>query len=137
MNEYELAVKVHNSMYHQCQSRGYATTVDVLMDLGVLKEEHYKSWRYGRVPYLESESSERTGKQVIGISFSVPDELVGASPKPQTARFRVQSNTPDGVAVSLPSVAHSRTSAREEQGAIPRWSRSVTARFLFARHRQR
>lgn len=53
MNDHELAVKVHSSMYHQCQSQGYATTVDVLMDLGVLKKEHYESWRYGRIPYLE------------------------------------------------------------------------------------
>ena len=53
MNDHELAVKVHSSMYHQCRDRGYATTVDVLMDLGYLKKEHYENWRQGRVPYLE------------------------------------------------------------------------------------
>ena len=40
-------------MYSQCQKRGYATAVDVLMDLDVLKKEHYEDWRHGRVPYLE------------------------------------------------------------------------------------
>ena len=53
MNDHELAVKVHSSMYHQCRNRGYATAVDVLMDLGYLKKEHYENWRHGRVPYLE------------------------------------------------------------------------------------
>ena len=53
MNDHELAVKVHSSMHHQCRDRGYATAVDVLMDLGYLKKEHYENWRHGRVPYLE------------------------------------------------------------------------------------
>ena len=53
MNDHELAVKVHSSMFHQCRSPGYATAVDVLMDLGYLKKEHYENWRHGRVPYLE------------------------------------------------------------------------------------
>ena len=53
MNDHELAVKVHSSMYHQCRNRGHATAVDVLMDLGYLKKEHYENWRHGRVPYLE------------------------------------------------------------------------------------
>ena len=53
MNDHELAVKVHSSMFHQCRNRGYATAVDVLMDLGYLKKEHYENWRHGRVPYLE------------------------------------------------------------------------------------
>ena len=50
-----------------------------------------------------------TGKQVIGISFSVPDALVGASPKPQTTRLRGRSNAPFGTALSLPQVACFRT----------------------------
>ena len=38
MNDREIATKVHSSMYHQCQKRGYATAVDVLMDLDILKK---------------------------------------------------------------------------------------------------
>ena len=53
MNDRDLAVKVHSSMYHQCRDRGYATAVDVLMDIGVLKKENYENWRHGRIPYLE------------------------------------------------------------------------------------
>ena len=53
MNDHELAAKVHSSMYHQCRDWGYATVVDVLMDLGYLKKEHYENWRHGRVSYLE------------------------------------------------------------------------------------
>ena len=40
-------------MYHQCRDRGYATAVDVLMDIVVLKKENYENWRHGRIPYLE------------------------------------------------------------------------------------
>ena len=32
MNENELIGKIHSSMYHQLQSRGYAAPVDVLID---------------------------------------------------------------------------------------------------------
>lgn len=53
MNEKELIGKVHSSVYHQCQKRGFATPVDVLMDVGVLTKEKYEDWRFGRVPYLE------------------------------------------------------------------------------------
>lgn len=54
MNDKALIGKVHNAMYQQCQRRGYATPVDVLMDIGVLPKKKYEDWRYGRVSYLES-----------------------------------------------------------------------------------
>ena len=61
MNDRDLTAKVHSAMYHQCQERGFATPVDVLMDIGVLKKADYESWRNGRVPYLE---------RVCGINLS-------------------------------------------------------------------
>ena len=45
--------RIHSSMYHQCQKRGYAAPVDVLMDIGVLRKQDYENWRNGRVDYLE------------------------------------------------------------------------------------
>lgn len=54
MNDKELTGKVHNAMYQQCQCRGYAAPVDVLMDIGVLPRQKYEEWRFGRVSYLES-----------------------------------------------------------------------------------
>ena len=53
MDDQELIRKVHSSVYHQCQRRGYATPVDVLMDVGVLTKSRYEDWRFGRVDYLE------------------------------------------------------------------------------------
>jgi hypothetical protein len=41
-------------MYHQCQARGYAAPVDVLMNIGVLPKQKYEKWRFGRIPYLEA-----------------------------------------------------------------------------------
>ena len=46
--------KVHDSMYRQCKSRGFAAPADVLMDIGVLDKKKYDDWRHGCVPYLEA-----------------------------------------------------------------------------------
>ncbi len=54
MTDAELVSAVHSAMYHQCQNRGYAAPVDVLMDIGVLPKKKYEDWRFGRVSYLES-----------------------------------------------------------------------------------
>jgi hypothetical protein len=45
--------RIHSSMYHQCRERGFATPVDVLMDIGVLRKQDYENWRNGGVDYLE------------------------------------------------------------------------------------
>ncbi|HHV3627494.1 TPA: hypothetical protein ACUJTX_001079 [Streptococcus agalactiae] len=53
MNDKELIGKVHSSMFQQLKRKGYATAVDVLMDLGVLSKANYELWRNGKVSYLE------------------------------------------------------------------------------------
>lgn len=53
MNDGELTGKVHSAVYHQCQTRGYAAPVDVLLEIGVLPKQKYEDWRHGRVDYLE------------------------------------------------------------------------------------
>ena len=53
MNDRELIGKIHSAVYHHCQTRGYATPVDVLMEIGVLSKQKYEDWRHGRVDYLE------------------------------------------------------------------------------------
>lgn len=53
MTDIELTGKVHSSMYHQCQKRGYAAPVDVLLEIGVLPKQKYEDWRHGRVDYLK------------------------------------------------------------------------------------
>lgn len=42
MNRKDMVGKVHNAVYQQCQRRGYATPVDVLMDIGVLDKKSMK-----------------------------------------------------------------------------------------------
>ncbi len=54
MNRKDMVGKVHNAVYQQCQRRGYATPVDVLMDIGVLDKKKHEDWRRGRVPFLEA-----------------------------------------------------------------------------------
>lgn len=53
LNDKELIGKVHSSMYQQLKRKGYATAVDVLMDLRVLSKANYELWRNGKVLYLE------------------------------------------------------------------------------------
>jgi|SRR3712207_204207 len=48
-----MVVKIHSSMYQQLKKRGYATPVDVLMDLEILSKKDYELWRDGKIPYLE------------------------------------------------------------------------------------
>lgn len=55
MKDGNLNGKIQSSMYHQCQERGYATPVDVLIDIGVLPKKKYEDWQFGRVTYLERE----------------------------------------------------------------------------------
>lgn len=53
MNNQQLIEKIHFSMENQCLKRGYATPVDVLMDLDILSKTDYEKWRAGNIPYLE------------------------------------------------------------------------------------
>lgn len=53
MDDKELIEKVHSAVLCQCQRRGYAVPVDVLMEAGVLSKQKYEDWRFGRVDYLE------------------------------------------------------------------------------------
>jgi len=40
-------------VFQLVKRKGYASTVDVLMKIGVLSPADYESWRFGRVDYLE------------------------------------------------------------------------------------
>lgn len=53
MKNEELVCRVEKSMQAQCQRRGYAAPVDVLIDIGLLSKANYEAWRRGRVDYLE------------------------------------------------------------------------------------
>lgn len=54
MNQGDLVGKVQSSIARQCRERGYATPVDVLMEIGVLPKKKYEDWRFGRLPFLEA-----------------------------------------------------------------------------------
>jgi len=43
MDKKNIRGQIHNSMYHQIQKQGYATPVDVLQDIDILKKEDYES----------------------------------------------------------------------------------------------
>lgn len=44
---------IHASMYRHAKQKGHVAPVDVLLDIGVLSQKGYESWRFGRVDYLE------------------------------------------------------------------------------------
>lgn len=53
MNTQELIQKVDQSMERQCRERGFASPVDVLIEIGMLSRENHDEWRKGRIPFLE------------------------------------------------------------------------------------
>lgn len=53
MNNQELTKKTQALMDKQIKERGYATIVDILLDLGYLTKQNYDNWRFGKIPYLE------------------------------------------------------------------------------------
>ena len=46
--------KVCRAIEKQCESKGYATPADVLMEIGILEKKKYDDWKAGRIPYLEA-----------------------------------------------------------------------------------
>lgn len=53
LKEREQVGKIHSAIYHQCQQRGYAAPVDVLIEISVLPKQKYEEWRFGKISYLE------------------------------------------------------------------------------------
>ena len=53
MNTHELKTKVTSAMYKLIKTAGFASPIDVLMEIGVLSKENYEKWRDGKVAYLE------------------------------------------------------------------------------------
>jgi len=53
MNNIELREKVHSAMYALIKKNGVASSVEILIEIGVLSKEDYENWRHGKVPYLE------------------------------------------------------------------------------------
>lgn len=53
MDNKNIVGMVHNSMYHQLKNTGFATPIQVLIDLQVLSKEDYEKWRVGKIDYLE------------------------------------------------------------------------------------
>lgn len=52
-NQEKLQKRVFASMASQCNRRGYAAPVDVLIEIGVLRKEKENEWRAGKIDYLE------------------------------------------------------------------------------------
>lgn len=53
VNDQQLIKNVNEVAENKRQQRGYIAPVDVLMEIGVLTEQNYEAWRYGKVSYLE------------------------------------------------------------------------------------
>ena len=82
MTDRELTGKVHSAVYHQCQRRGYAAPVDVLMEIGVLPKEKYEDWRRGRIDYLHRQPPQ-------ALFHHARDTGIRAEKRPQALRDRI------------------------------------------------
>lgn len=118
MTDKEIIGKVHAAVYRQRRSRGYATPVDVLMDIGVLSKQDYENWRFGRVPYLEAVCNVNLRK----LSFILHQMRVYAQKtglKPSFTRYK-QWGTKKKAGQSRRSVVPLRFSKSGDPG-VERW----------------
>lgn len=53
MNNKELEIKVKQFSSELAYTKGYVSSVDVLIKLGYLTITDYQDWRFGKIPYLE------------------------------------------------------------------------------------
>ncbi len=52
-NKKKLEARIHTALFQQLEKNGFATPVQLLLDLGVLEKADYTAWRHGKVDYLE------------------------------------------------------------------------------------
>lgn len=53
MNRGTLRTKIPTAMAKLVAERGYASPIDVLVEMGSLSLDDVEQWRWGRIPYLE------------------------------------------------------------------------------------
>jgi len=53
MNTKELEKSVNNICSELIDSKGYISSIDVLLGLGYLSKKDYEDWRFKKVPFLE------------------------------------------------------------------------------------
>ncbi len=53
MNRNQIQIKVKQICHELVFRQGYISSIDVLQNLGYLTNENVKSWRFGKIPYLE------------------------------------------------------------------------------------
>jgi hypothetical protein len=53
MNRNQIQIKVKQICHELVFKQGYISSIDVLQNLGYLTNENVKSWRFGKIPYLE------------------------------------------------------------------------------------
>lgn len=61
MNQNDLIKKMNDASSELLREKGYISFVDILLKMGVLKNEDYEAWRFRKVPNLE---------QVIAVNLS-------------------------------------------------------------------
>ena len=53
MNSKDLEKKVKQAISEIAFKKGYVSSVDVLIRIGILSQKDYQDWRFGKIPYLE------------------------------------------------------------------------------------
>ena len=53
MNRQELQKKVHSTVHQMIWEKGYASALDLFLEMDKVTPKLVEEWRFGRVPYLE------------------------------------------------------------------------------------
>ena len=91
MNNAELKAKVNSAMYTLIKNKGYATSVDVLMQIGVLAKVDYENWRFGKTDCLESVCNVNL-KKLSSINKTMRDYAAKQGLKPSWTDYRKWGN---------------------------------------------
>lgn len=88
-------MKVRNMMDRHCSADGSVRPVDVLLDLGYLKEKDLNAFLSGRVPYLEKVCTANLSKLK-----TVLDKMSSYAKKEDTKKAQVYINTKERCSAS-------------------------------------
>ncbi|MBD0383978.1 hypothetical protein [Paenibacillus sedimenti] len=88
MNRQELRTKVRNTVHRLVHEKGYASSIDLFVQMEKISPKLVEEWRFGRVPYLERVLQGNLGQlNYIMAKFKETAKEMGLTPS-NTAYMR-------------------------------------------------
>lgn len=95
MNRQEREAKIKASMERQLQERGYTTSEETLMDIGLLDRKDLEAWKKGKVHYLEAVCHGNLAKLSYSL-YAMKDYAKEKGLKPSVTAYKGRRFTKSG-----------------------------------------